>query len=204
MLLSNRGALGYATAGRTAAPSRLVSRVQPSRIFNDYDGSPAGKVEESLWLPLKAGAVSGTLYAGAVVSDASAVGRGHVVGSGDGAAMATAQIGGLYAINGAAQGQATTNGAIRGRGHVAATLSIGSRPTAEEINNALLDTQFVEAGMTFRQAMRLMAAALGGKISGLGATGGTAAIRNTADTKTRITATVDANGNRTSVTRDLT
>jgi hypothetical protein len=189
--------------GGVAAPSRPYSRVQLSRVFSDYDGFPAGKVEDSLYLPLKAGAVSGTVY-GAASTSGAIVGRGNVDATVTGQAATSGGIGGLYAINGSAQGLATTSGAIRGRGHVGATLSIGSRPTAEEINNALLDTQFVEPGMTLRQAMRLLTAVLGGKISGLTSTGGTAAIRDTSDSKNRVTATVDANGNRTSVTRDLT
>lgn len=131
------------------------------------------------------------------------MGRGQVGGTVTGQATTTSTIGGLYSISGTATGQATTSGAIRGRGNISASLSIGSRPTAEEINNALLDTQFVETGMTVRQLLRLLGATMGGKISGLGSTGGTAAIRNTADTVTRVTAVVDANGNRTSVTRNL-
>jgi hypothetical protein len=43
---------------------------------------------------------------------------------------------------------------------------------------------------------------MGGKASGLETT--TAVYRDSADTKDRITATVDANGNRTAVTLDLT
>jgi hypothetical protein len=43
---------------------------------------------------------------------------------------------------------------------------------------------------------------MGGKASGLGTT--TAVYRDLADSKDRISATVDADGNRTAVTRDLT
>jgi hypothetical protein len=50
--------------------------------------------------------------------------------------------------------------------------------------------------------MRLHNSALGGKASGLGTT--TAVYRDLADTKDRITATVDSDGNRTAVTRDVT
>jgi hypothetical protein len=60
----------------------------------------------------------------------------------------------------------------------------------------------VETGYTLRQAMRLMLAALAGKASGLGTT--TAVFRDMADSKDRISATVDADGNRTAVTRDAT
>jgi len=72
---------------------------------------------------------------------------------------------------------------------------------AEEIADALLDRSAgVETGVTFRQAMRLILAALAGKASGLATT--TAVYRDTNDTKDRITATVDTNGNRSAVTLD--
>lgn len=60
----------------------------------------------------------------------------------------------------------------------------------------------VDGAVTLRQAIRLWNSALGGKASGLATT--TAVYRDLADTKDRITATVDADGNRTAVTRDLT
>lgn len=58
----------------------------------------------------------------------------------------------------------------------------------------------VEGTITIQQAFRLMLAVLAGKSTG----GGTVnvAFRDVADTKNRIDATVDANGNRTAVTRD--
>lgn len=75
---------------------------------------------------------------------------------------------------------------------------------AQEIADALLDrVDAVETGLTFRQALRLMAAALAGKLSG--AATATVSIRNAvADSKARITATVDSDGNRSSITTDLT
>jgi hypothetical protein len=69
---------------------------------------------------------------------------------------------------------------------------------------ALLDlADGVETSLTLRQAMRLIAAASAGKLSGAATT--TVTIRNAgADTKNRIVATVDADGNRSAVTLDLT
>jgi hypothetical protein len=60
----------------------------------------------------------------------------------------------------------------------------------------------IDGAVTARQLMRLYASALGGKASGLATA--TAVYRDLADSKDRITATVDADGNRTAVTRDLT
>jgi hypothetical protein len=50
--------------------------------------------------------------------------------------------------------------------------------------------------------MRLMLASLAGKLSGAATT--TVVVRSATDAKDRITATVDADGNRTAVTHDTT
>lgn len=76
-------------------------------------------------------------------------------------------------------------------------------PTANQIADAYLDrTNGIETGLTPRQHERLVAAVLYGKASGLATT--TANYRDVADSKNRITATVDADGNRSAVTRDAT
>ena len=73
---------------------------------------------------------------------------------------------------------------------------------AQEIATALLDlTNGVETSTTVRQALRLILSALAGKLSG--AATATIKIRDINDTKDRITATVDADGNRTAVVRDV-
>lgn len=71
------------------------------------------------------------------------------------------------------------------------------------IADALLDrTDGVETGLTPRGALRLGASADAGKVSGAATT--TVVIRNAIDSKDRITATVDGDGNRTAVTTDVT
>lgn len=83
----------------------------------------------------------------------------------------------------------------------AAPAATGDIPTANENADALLDrANGVETGFSVRQAMRLMLASLAGKLSGAATT--TVAIRDANDSKDRITATVDADGNRTAVTLD--
>jgi hypothetical protein len=81
---------------------------------------------------------------------------------------------------------------------------IDAIPTAAENAAGLLDLAAgVETGLTLRQALRLIAAAAAGKLSGAATT--TIVIRNAvADSKDRITATVDADGNRSAITVDLT
>ena len=56
----------------------------------------------------------------------------------------------------------------------------------------------LENGYTAEQLMRLMASALFGKVAG--APGTTVTFRDTGDSTNRITATVDSNGNRTTIT----
>lgn len=58
--------------------------------------------------------------------------------------------------------------------------------------------EVIEDAVTARQSMRIHNATLGGQASGLATT--TALYKNRDGTKTRITATVDADGNRTAVT----
>jgi len=70
-----------------------------------------------------------------------------------------------------------------------------------EIADAVLDDA-VEGSETLQQTVRLMRAALVGKLSGAANT--TVTFRDAADTKARITATVDADGNRSAVTTDAT
>jgi hypothetical protein len=60
----------------------------------------------------------------------------------------------------------------------------------------------IETGYTAKQSMRLILSALAGKLSGAATTN--VQVRNVTDTKTRIDATVDADGNRTAVTHDTT
>ena len=61
-------------------------------------------------------------------------------------------------------------------------------------------TSGVETGMTVREALRIILASAGGKLSGANTT--TVTVRNPGDTKNRIVATVDEHGNRSAVTLD--
>ncbi len=73
--------------------------------------------------------------------------------------------------------------------------------TVAEIQDGLFD-ETVEGSTTVRQMFRGFASALLSKASGLGTA--TAVFRDIGDTKNRITATVDADGNRSAITLDLT
>jgi hypothetical protein len=85
----------------------------------------------------------------------------------------------------------------------ASPAATGDIPTADQNADALLDLSgAIEVGLTLRQAIRLMAAVGGGKLSG--AATATNTFRNAvADDTDRVVATMDASGNRTAITYDL-
>jgi hypothetical protein len=78
-----------------------------------------------------------------------------------------------------------------------------STAAAQKIADAYLDrADAIETGLTPRQCLRLVVASTAGKVSGADTT--TVVIRNAVqDSKPRITATVDVNGNRTAITYDV-
>jgi hypothetical protein len=89
-------------------------------------------------------------------------------------------------------------GSVGTNGITAASLAADA---GTEIATAV-GTYVVEGTYTVEQLLRLMSAALGGKASGLNGTN--PLYRNLGDTKNRISATADADGNRSAVTLDLT
>jgi hypothetical protein len=108
----------------------------------------------------------------------------YMVGDGP-AAVGLAGVGGQYAANSV----------------VPASLSASER---NAIADAYLDrANAIETGLTPRGGFRLIAAAVAGKLSGAATT--TITVRNAvADSKARLTATVDSDGNRTAITWDAT
>lgn len=92
---------------------------------------------------------------------------------------------------------AVTSRAVTGD---AMALTPGER---NSVADALLDrVNAIETSFTVRQSLRILSAALAGKLSG--AAGTTVTIRNVGDSKDRVVATVDSSGNRTSITLDAT
>jgi hypothetical protein len=78
---------------------------------------------------------------------------------------------------------------------------VANIPTAAQNAAGLLDlADGVESSWTLRQALRVILASLAGKLSG--AATNTVTIRNPGDSKNRVTATVDGDGNRTAVSWD--
>lgn len=175
--------------------------------------------------------VTGSIAAGRNIAGTSAgaattTATGQLVVSGVGSAAGAATVSGAItaALNAtaSASGSAATSGAVTAKGNIVgvsagvATTSavryatgklVGSIAPAVTLDAAnfstyLLDEEDVETGMTLRQALRLIAAATAGKVSGAGTS--TVTIRNAvADGASRIVATVDSSGNRTAITYDL-
>lgn len=82
-----------------------------------------------------------------------------------------------------------------------APAAVSDIPTANGVADALLDrSNGVETSWTLRQALRVILAALAGKVSG--AATSTVILRDVGDSKNRISATCDVDGNRTAVTYD--
>lgn len=126
-------------------------------------------------------------------------------------ALTDARAGYVQAIWDALTSALTTVGSIGKRlsdnidAAVSSRLASGSysaAPTANQNADALLDrTDGVETGLTVRQSLRLTNAMAGGELSGAGTATNT--IRDPNDSKNRIVAAVDADGNRTAVTLDV-
>jgi len=71
----------------------------------------------------------------------------------------------------------------------------------DNVATALLDLASAVDGFTVRSVLKLLGAVLGGQLSG--AATNTIVIKGLDDATTRITATVDSNGNRTAVTKNI-
>jgi hypothetical protein len=148
------------------------------------------------------------VVSGQGVSDGVATVTGNLnaalgaAGTSDGVASTTATINALAWAVGASNGIATTSLVSYATGSMAGSIAPAITLEASTFSSYLLDEEDVETGLTLRKALRLIAAATAGKVSG--ASGSTVTIRNAvADAKDRIIATVDADGNRTSISYDL-
>lgn len=114
-----------------------------------------------------------------------------------------AQLGGIFPVT--ASGTLTITGA--GTSFLTALAFMtadagGATPLSPEgLSAELLDNQDIETGYSLREALRLVLSSVAGKVSGAETT--TITFRNIVDDKNRIVATVDANGNRTSITYDV-
>lgn len=96
---------------------------------------------------------------------------------------------------------AADNKTLTALGHMEAEAGGATPLSPEGLSTELLDNQDIETGYSLREALRLILSALAGKVSGAGTS--TITIRSVTDGTNRIVATVDSNGNRSSVTLDV-
>lgn len=117
--------------------------------------------------------------------------------------ITTAQLGALVNMVAAITGSINiTNANDFATANISADMSVTTgTATPAQIATEVFDNQDVETGYTLRKSLRLILSALSGKLSGAGTS--TVVIRNVTDTKDRISASVDSNGNRTSITTDV-
>jgi hypothetical protein len=169
---------GLLRGGTNAATS--ITTALTANIIGNITGNLSGSV----------GSVTGAVgsVTGAVGSVTGNVG-GNVVGS---VASVTGNVGGNVV--------GSVASVVAG-----VTVTTNNDKTGYALSSAGVDAildDAVDGSVTVRQSLRLNNSGAGGKLSGAATT--TVAIRDLADTKDRVTATVDADGNRTAVTLDLT
>ena len=91
--------------------------------------------------------------------------------------------------------------AVQAGGTAWASGAITSGSLSAGAVDAILDELIGDSSITFRQSLKLMVSALGGKLSG--AATATVTFRNVSDSANVITATVDSDGNRSAITLNL-
>jgi len=183
------GAYGAGTAGNIIGnriDAAVTSRLAPTvagRTLDVSSGGEAGLDWANVGSPTSSHTLSGTTIS-AVTGAVGSIGTGG--------------IGATSFAAGAIDAAAIGTGAID-----ADSLATSAD---NEIADALLDrTDAIETGLSVRGALRLIAAEAAGKLSGAESGSTNVLIRNPVqDSKTRINATVDADGNRTAITWDVT
>lgn len=179
--------------GDTAGTTTLLSRLTATRAGNlDNLDAAISSVAAAVWNYLTASATTagslGKLIAdnlNATITSVKALLPAALVGGRIDASVGNMQAGVITAA-------AHSVGAID-----AAALATDA---SNEIRDAVIGAA-VDGTTTLAESLRLSNAALGGKASGLST--GSPVYRDLADTKDRITATTDADGNRTAVSRNL-
>lgn len=114
--------------------------------------------------------------------------------------VSSAQLGGIIPVDASASMTLTPDVVMTAKAFMVATAGGPTPLSPEGLSQTLLDSSEIESGYSMRESLRLMLAAMAGKVSG--AETSTVILRDVNDTKNRIVATVDGNGNRTAVTHD--
>jgi hypothetical protein len=145
----------------------------------------------------EAAMASVTVGEGSTAADIKGFGRGVSTTTGTGAvtlAKPTRLVNRPATITGTG---AVITALPKGRARPSATIRVNAL-SQDDVTGAVLES-VIEPGMTLKQALRLVTAALAGKAN---VSGTSVTFRDVNDTKNRITATVAADGDRTAVTLD--
>lgn len=158
----------------------------------------AGSIAAALQLVVSAAAS----LAGVGGLNGNLAGKLEAVAALAGSGSVSAAIGALAGVFSTISSAGGLNGTARALGLMFADITPFTELSPQSLAAAVWD-KVIESGLTAEDAMKLIAAATAGEISGGGTT--TVTIRNAvADSKNRIVATVDDDGNRTALTYDLT
>lgn len=115
----------------------------------------------------------------------------------------TPTLGALAGLTSSLSGSITVSTAsmVDSIGYMEADILPYTTLSPEGLATSLLDNNDIDTGYSLRDALKIILAAVAGKVSGAETT--TITFRNITDDKNRIVATVDTNGNRTSLTYDV-
>jgi len=135
-----------------------------------------------------------------LITDAQLAAVSSLAAALNGTGSITANLSALIPLAAALNGVGAINSNLKGIGRLGADISPFTDLSPEGLASSLLDNSDVESGVSMRETLRLILSAVAGKLSG--AETATVIIRDVNDSKNRIVATVDSNGNRTAVTYD--
>ena len=167
-----------------------VAELSGSGSLSDADLTALGNIQAALD---GTGSLDGTgQLAEVLLAVATLAGSGSIS-----AASLGAEAGLVASLSGS--GSIDADASAIGSMSATVTLAESGTLTAQAVADAVW-AQIIEAGYTADDVLRLLAAANAGKLSG--ASGSTITIRDLGDTTDRIVATVDASGNRLSITLD--
>ncbi len=110
-------------------------------------------------------------------------------------------LGGIFPAEASGSGSILPNCVMTAKAFIEANGGGATPLSPEGLAQQLLDTEMIETGYSMRESLKLILSSLAGKVSGAGSS--TITIRDINDTIDRIVATVDSNGNRTNVTKDV-
>lgn len=176
--------------GSAAAGINLVSPITATGILSNAAMTLIGNFSSTISTIgafVSAPVISGSLAASAAITAAVSITNGALGTLSGAAAAITASL-----INSAL---------LNSKGNISADINPFTDLTPQSLASEIFDANDIESGYTLRQSLRLVLSALVGKLSG--APGTSISIRDINDTVDRIVATVDSNGNRTAVTKDV-